>query len=60
MTRVEVDGVVLEATWDVIDGVAKNLTGYPVRGPGVHQNDKNGKSGPVARPNRDDKKFEEV
>lgn len=59
-TRIEVDGVVVEAMWEVVDGVPQKLTGYPVRGPGVRQTGKDGASGPVARPNQNDKKFKEV
>lgn len=60
--RREIDGVLIEAQWSVINGtvVPGSLRAYPVRGIEVKETREKSKPGPVKNPHRDDKKFREV
>ncbi len=58
--RREVDGVLIEARWDVAAGAASRIVAYPVRGPGVCLIGRDGRAGPLPITSRRDVRFEEV
>ncbi|MEZ5152115.1 VG15 protein [Rhodococcus zopfii] len=60
VVRNEVDGVVIEAMWSLVNGRAQGLTAYPVGGDGVFEIGTGGARSPVKYPNRSVRAFREV